>query len=164
MGKRHQQVHGLLRVEPDAFARHAETAEERVLEDSDDGGIVGRTHNLKRNGRNVLQLRLRHDVLWHVHIHLISVKIRIVGLRTTDVEPERIALLHDFDNMTHHRHSVKRRLSVEQHRISIHHMPVDNVPREQLNRLTVRCSQRNQQPVFALNRLGTREHIRPIAY
>ena len=49
------------------------------------------------------EFRFREYILRHMHIHFISVEVRIIGFGYTDVNPECITHLHHFYYMTHHR-------------------------------------------------------------
>ncbi len=59
--------------------------------------------------------------------------IGIVWFRVPDVHTERVTLLHNLDDMTHHTHPMKTGLSIEKHRIAIHHMTMDDVAIFQFN-------------------------------
>ena len=59
-----------------------------------------------------------------MEVHLVTVKVRVVGRTDTEVEPEGLSF-HDPDTVGHHGHPVQRRLPVEQDDISVHELPLD---------------------------------------
>ena len=89
----------------------------------------------------------------------IPIKIRIVRLCVANIHPECVADHHNLYDMAHHRHSMQTRLSVEQHCISVHHVPVNNIAVFESNRLSVDISQRYVFTIFSLQNLGARVFI-----
>ena len=63
----------------------------------------------------------------------IPIKVGIVRLCVPDVHAKRVTLLHNLDDMTHHTHPMKTGLSIEKHRIAIHHMTMNDVAILQFN-------------------------------
>jgi hypothetical protein len=63
---------------------------------------IGLSDHLIGDCGQILEFRFREHILWHMHIHLIPVKIGIVWLGVADVHTKGIAHFHDLDNMTHH--------------------------------------------------------------
>ena len=57
----------------------------------------------------------------------IPVEIGIVWFCVSDIHSECIAALHNSCDVAHHAHSVKCRLTIEEDRISVHHMSVNNI-------------------------------------
>ena len=58
--------------------------------------------------------------------------------------------------MTHHGHSVERRLSVEENHVAIHQVAIDCVTVVQNNFARVHVRKRDHTPIGAYERLGTR--------
>ena len=56
--------------------------------------------------------------LWDVHVHLVTIKVSVVWGTDREVEPERVIGQYP-DPMSHHTHSMQRRLTIKQHIITI---------------------------------------------
>ena len=91
---------------------------ERVLHDSHDGSVGLRREDHPRYHNHLLNLRPRLEALGDVKVHLVSVKVSVVGRGHAEVEPER-GPGKDLDSMTHHGHLVKGRLTVEDDQVII---------------------------------------------
>jgi len=86
----------------DVLSRESVGAQERVLEDTDDGRVVGGTDDLPWNSCKIAQLGCALNILWHMKIHLITIKVSIVRLGITYVHPERVTDRHDLGDVAHH--------------------------------------------------------------
>ena len=164
IGVTHQNVHGLAGREIDPLTRELVRPQHGVLENSDDGRIARGTDDLVRDGRQVSQLGFRQLALRHVHIHLIAVEIRIVWLGVANVHAKRVAALHDFDDVTHHTHSMQTWLTVEQDRVAVHHVAMNDVAIFQTDRGAVHVAERDIRPVFLLQNLGTGIDFGPVLH
>ena len=120
-----EDVHSLLPVEPGVLVGEEERTGDVIVDGTDDRSSIS-------GGQDVL-LDLHDDTclstcllaLDDVEVHLVTVKVRVVGGTDTEVEPEGLTLIHDLDTVGHHGHPVQRRLPVEQDDVSVHELPLD---------------------------------------
>ena len=63
--------------------------------------------------------------LWNMEVHLITVKVSVVGRTDGRVEPEGL-VREDSDAVCHDGHSVEARLPVEEHNIAIPEVSLDD--------------------------------------
>lgn len=64
--------------------------------------------------------------------------------------------------MSHHGHSVQRRLTIEEDDVAIHQVAMDDITRVEDNFARIDVSQRNHAPITLHERLRTRVLIRAI--
>ena len=60
----------------------------------------------------------------HVQVHFVAVEVSVVWGTHSQVEPESVTF-HDANFVNHHRHAVKRRLSVEDGNVSVDQVSLD---------------------------------------
>ena len=135
-----QETHRLQRRKRDVLSREPIASEQRILENSYDRLIFGGTDDLIGYGSKMTQLDFRLRVLRHVQVHFITIKIGIVWFRVTHVHTKCVTLVHNAGDVTHHTHSVQRRLTIKEDGIAVHHMSVHNVAIFQGNQRNVRIS------------------------
>ena len=111
---------------PDVRLADAVRARHRVLEQLDDGRVGARRHDLAQNGSKVFELGGRGDALGHVHVHLVAVKVRVIGARGRHVQAEGGVGQH-LDAVALHRALVERGLAVKEHHVAVYQVPVDDV-------------------------------------
>ena len=128
-----KKIHRMLSRNANVLSRKEIASEQRVLKYTDDTFVEGWTDDLILDGRQVLELHLGLVVLGHMHVHFISVKVCVVRLRVSHVHAKGIPLFHNLDTMCHHRHTVQRRLTIEQYIISVHHVSMNRIPILKLN-------------------------------
>ena len=108
----HHHVHELAAVEFHMRLRDAVGAHQRVLNDTDERLGMARSHDLVRNRRDLCEFRRGLVGLRDVRVHLITVEVCVIRRRDGYIETEGVVGKH-LDTVTHHRHAVKRRLTVE---------------------------------------------------
>jgi hypothetical protein len=59
----------------------------------------------------------------------ITVEVRVVWLDSRRIETKRFVRENPY-NMSHHAHAVERGLSVKQHNVSVHQMPVYDIAKK----------------------------------
>jgi hypothetical protein len=79
-----------------------------------------------RNSHDLFDLGMRLETLGHMHIHLVTIKICIIGRCYCQVQSERRVRKY-LDFMAHDGHLMERGLSVEQDEISIAQMSLNFV-------------------------------------
>ena len=151
----HHHIHKLPSVEIHVGARDTVGAHQRILYDTNHRLRMAGRDDLVRDGRNLQQLRRALVGLRDVRVHLIAVKIRIVGRRDGYVQAERIVGQH-FHTVPHHRHTVQRRLPVEEHDVPVHDVAIHDVAHVQHNLLAVHVLQARHAPVGAHDGLRAR--------
>ena len=87
-------------------------ARDVVVDTTDDRTAVARGQDVFLDTHQNLGFGTSLFGLNHVEVHLVSVKVSVVRGTHCQIEPEGVAF-HDADFVNHHRHAVKRRLSVE---------------------------------------------------
>uniref|UniRef100_A0A6C0LB15 Uncharacterized protein n=1 Tax=viral metagenome TaxID=1070528 RepID=A0A6C0LB15_9ZZZZ len=87
----HHHVHELAVVELHRVAGEPVGAHKGILHNANDGKAVTRAEDLVRNRRDLLELRRRLNALRGVGIHLITVKVSIIGSRHGNIQAECLA-------------------------------------------------------------------------
>ena len=149
----HHHIHKLPPVE--GYMRPCDPvgANKSVLHDADHGLRVTGRNDLVRNGRNLQELRGALVGLRNMGVHLVAVKVRIVGRRDGYVQAERIVGQH-LHAVPHHRHSVERRLAIKEDDVAVHDVAVHHVTHTQNDLLAVHVAKTDHASVGAHNRLG----------
>ena len=75
-------------LDEDVALRHLARAQQRVLHDAHDGPVRGGRHDEARHGHELLRLGDGRQRLQRVHVHLVAVKVRVVGRRAREVQAE----------------------------------------------------------------------------
>jgi len=121
--------------------------------------VVLNAHQQERFSSRFFRLR-------QVHVHFISIEIRIVRRTNTRVEAKRFPL-HNFNAVRHDGNFVQRGLSIEEDNVAILHVPFDDVADAQ----TLCCpfavtkGQRlDERAVLHANEIGAWVHVGPVAH
>mmetsp|Transcript_9852 Transcript_9852/g.28938 ORF Transcript_9852/g.28938 Transcript_9852/m.28938 type:complete len:381 (-) Transcript_9852:863-2005(-) len=92
--------------------------EERVLHDAHHGFVGLGAHDAPRHEHDLRRLRASLHGLRHVEVHLVAVKVGVVGGGHREVEAEG-GVGHDLDAVRHDGHLVQRGLAVEEHHVAV---------------------------------------------
>lgn len=118
----------------DARLADAEDAGHGVLEQLNDGAVGAGADDIAEQGCQVAKFGCGCDGLRHVHVHLVSVKVGVIGTGGRNVQTEG-AVRQNTHTVGHHRRLVKRRLTVEQHNVSVNEVAVDHIALANINRI-----------------------------
>ncbi len=94
---------------------------ERILHNAHDWSVRLRRENVPGHHQHLLNLRLSLQALRHMQVHLISVKVSIVGRGHREVE-SKSRPRQDLHTVTHHGHFVERGLTIENNKVIVHQM------------------------------------------
>ncbi len=108
----------------------------RVLEELDDRGIRTGTDDLTDHAGELTELGGRRDALGHVHVHLVTVEVRILRTGGRNVEAEGRLGKHTHA-VAFHRSLVERRLAVEEHNVAVDEVTVHDVTLAELDALGI---------------------------
>ena len=125
-GQEHEQVHHGFLVNEDVPLGHLPDGGEGVLHNAHDGLVALRGDDLPRRDMDVLNLGSGLHGLRHVEVHLVPVKVSVVGRGVREVHPEGGPGQH-LDPVTHHTHFMQSGLSVEDHQVTISHVSLHSV-------------------------------------
>ena len=121
---------------------NAVRASERILNHLNDGRVLTRTHNKTQNTGKLLELCLCRYRLREVKVHLIAVKVSVIRLGGRNVQAER-RTGQDLDTMALHRSLVERRLTVEEHVVTIDHVAVNYIALMEIDHIGVHVLERH---------------------
>lgn len=101
-----------------------QTSQKRVLDDSHDGLVRLRIHDLFGHEHDLLNFCDGFVALWHVHVHLVTIEVCVVRSSDTEIHPERLMRQY-LDSMSHDRHLMKRWLAVKYDIVSVFDVALD---------------------------------------
>ena len=111
-------VHGNHLRNHDTWLSDAEDTGHGILEELDDRRVRAGADDVPQETSQVAQLRSRGNALRDVHVHLVTIEVCVVRASSRYIQAEGRIRKH-ANTVSHHRSLVKRRLTVEQNRISI---------------------------------------------
>mmetsp|Transcript_26014 Transcript_26014/g.73791 ORF Transcript_26014/g.73791 Transcript_26014/m.73791 type:complete len:498 (+) Transcript_26014:2487-3980(+) len=149
----HEDVVELVLVDKDVAAGHAPGRQERVLHDAHDRAVALRRHDHLVHHHHGLGLRTRGEALRHMQVHLIAVKVSVVGRGHTEVHAER-GPVHHADTVAHDTHLVERRLAVEQHHVVVCEVALHDPAALEQDLVRVHVAQVHPHAVVAHNVAG----------
>ena len=114
----HAPVHHVRAVQEGVLGGELVGADERVLYDGHDRAVRLRGDDVLLDAHELRGLHLRLDGLQRVQVHLVAVKVRVVGRRARQVEPEG-APRHDAHAVAHDGGPVQRGLAVEEDLVAV---------------------------------------------
>lgn len=147
----------------DVGLRDAIGARHRILEELDDGRVGTRANDLANHARELTKLRSSRDALRDVHVHLVTVEVRILRTRRRNVEAERRLRKHTHA-VSFHGSLVERRLAVEEHDVAVDEVTMNDVTLAKLNVLRIDLAKIHGAIFLGeLDGLGTRMLLGTIA-
>lgn len=100
-------------------------AQQCILHDTHDRGVVLRGNDLLGDVGDVLQLRNGLVRLGNMHVHLVAVEVCIVWSADRQVESESV-IRQNSDPVTHHTHAMESGLPVEKDVIAVFEISLDD--------------------------------------
>mmetsp|Transcript_14427 Transcript_14427/g.18905 ORF Transcript_14427/g.18905 Transcript_14427/m.18905 type:complete len:227 (-) Transcript_14427:707-1387(-) len=136
--------------------RHQVHRQQGVLHNSHDRFVRLGRNNHSGHHHQILAFRLGKKTLGHVKVHLIPIKVSVVGRGHREVHAEGGPVEH-LDTMAHNGHLVQGGLPIEHNDVVVLHMPLHHPPVLQVQLVLVpHVPEVNAGAVMADDELGSR--------
>ena len=157
----HHEIHELTAIEFHTLPGNTEGANKSVLNYTNNRLTITRCDDLVRHCCNLLQFSGGLVGLRDVRIHLITIKICIVRAGDHNVQTKCIVRKYLY-TVTHHRHAVQCRLTVEENGIAVHEVAIHSVTKVEGDFSGLHVLQTDHAAIAPHNRLRTRPLVRSI--
>ena len=132
----HHQIHILFPIELHRGSRNAIRAYKSILNNTNNRLAVSRRDDLERNRGDFCEFRRRLITLRNVGIHFITIEICVIRGGYRYIQTECIER-KNLTAVSHHRHAVKRRLSVKQDNVAVSQVTVNCIAEVKNNLLAI---------------------------